>query len=50
MMPMLLRMVTEMVEGSNVTGQPAGAGLRAMSFMHEQSGVSSLLDMSGSFR
>jgi len=50
MMPMLLRMVTEMVEGSNVTGQPAGAGLRAMSFMHEQSGVSSLLDMSGGFR
>ena len=50
MMPMQLRMVAEMVEGSNVMGQPAGSGLRSMSAMHGQGGVSSLLDMSANFR
>ena len=34
MMPMQLRMVAEMVEDSNVTGQPAGAGLRSMAALH----------------
>lgn len=51
MMPMLLRMVAEMVEGSNVMGQPAGSGLRSMSAIHGQGGMSStLLDLSGNFR
>ena len=51
MMPMQLRMVAEMVEGSNVMGQPAGSGLRSMSAMYGQSGVTrGVVDMSGAFR
>ena len=49
-MPMQLRMVAEMVEGSNVNGQPAGEGLSAMSAIFGQSGYKSLLDISPNFR
>ena len=50
MMPMHLRMVAEMVEGSNVMGKPAGSALNSFSAMHGQGHATSLLDMSGTFR
>lgn len=52
--PMHLRMVAEMVEETNVSGQPAGQGLQsmvAMSEMQERNGMhSSTIDMSSRTR
>lgn len=54
MMPMLLRMVAEEIEGSNLTGQPAGAGLRdALDVVNDadnQGGMFATLDISRIFQ
>jgi len=50
MMPMHLRMVAEEVEGSNVMGQPAGAGLRSFASVSAQGATMANFDMSSMFR
>ena len=49
-MPMLLRMVAEEAEGSNVTGQTPGAGLRHSAAMSNRGLHIFTIDMSGVFR